>query len=265
MSKLLGREAALVLLSGLFAWLIFPRIVGAPLDHVLLGIGLMMGLTYMALYAVCVLGGGRLRPAVAGALGAAAFVAAFVPAMPGADGPGALYRLMAPPLFGLALLAPGALLARRGERAPGALSTLYAYGLPMLGVRWLLVPMVQGSPFLAQLALQTGAVYVALRVLVRILWPGSPEGNAAAGPLVHRPVPDAVVGLVEGISRLPARPYATLADGRLDQGAISVACPPAEARALVSELTEALAGRPFAVTLGAQVAGELEVVVRPKR
>ncbi|MDB4896889.1 MAG: hypothetical protein JWN15_3151 [Firmicutes bacterium] len=273
MGRLLAREAALILLSGMFGWLVLPAMMGKPPLLVLFWAGLVMSLTFMAMYAMSVMAGNKMPARVRHWLGPIAWVGAFLPELAllfrlmrdGATlNAAALYLSLAPALFGLLLTGLGAALAPVADRKGVALSTLYAYSFPMLAVVWLLVPMVGVNPLAAALARQSGAIYMALRVLVRIFWPGSVEGDASAPPLVVRRVPDPVVGLVEGLSRRRARPFATLPGGALDEGAISVLALPDEVREVVTRLEGALADRPFRVCPGESVDGRVEIVVRPQ-
>lgn len=274
MGKLLAREAILVLLSGLFGALAIPALMGHPPAMELFWAGVVMGLTFMAMYAMALLGGNKMPARVRHWLGPISWAGAFFPdvvLLAGLLGrgaklaPSALYMMLTPGVYGLLLMLLGGAMARRGDRQGVALSTLYAYGFPMLGVRWLLVPMVAVNPVASALAMQAGAMYMALRVMARIFWPGSVEGDAAASPLVVRPVPDAVVGLVEGTARRRARPYATLPGGAMDEGAISVLARPDEVPDMVLQLSAALQDRPFRVVAGEAVEGRVEVVVRPQR
>ena len=273
MGRLLAREAALVLLSGIFGWIVLPAMMGRPPALALLWAGLVMSLTFMAMYAMSVLAGNKMPPRVRHWLGPIAWVGAFLPELGlffrlmrdgAALQPSALYLSVAPPLFGLLLTALAAAQAPPDDREGVAMSALYAYSFPMLGVMWLLVPMVGANLIAATLARQSGAIYMALRVLVRIFWPGSVEGDATAPPLVVRRVPDRVVGLVEGMARRRARPVATLPGGALDEGAISVLALPDEVPEVVTRLEGALQNRPFQVSPGEAVDGRIEIVVRPQ-
>lgn len=273
MVKLLVREAAIVLLTGLFALFVVPALLGDQVAPVLFGIGVMMALTYAAVYAMGLLGAGRLKPALRGWIGIFAWLLAFESdlvllgrvALSGArPSGGALYTLLAPALYALVLVALA--VWKRGSEEPTVAAgwALYAYALPMLMVRWLLLPLVGQNSALADLALQCGAFYLALRVLLRILWPFRVEGNESAPPLIFRPIPDQIVGLVEGTTRRRARPFATAASGARDDRAISVLCAPAEADEIAEQLTRTLAGKPFDVAVGARVEGQAEVVIRPR-
>jgi hypothetical protein len=269
----MAREAALVLLSGIFGWFVLPAMLGEPPALALFWAGLAMSLTFMAMYAMSVLAGNKMPGRVRHWLGPIAWVGAFASHLAlllhlmgnGARFSGAaLYMGIAPAIFGLLLMGVGATLAPAADRGGVALSTLYAYSFPMLGVVWLLVPMVGVNRIAAALAMQSGAIYMALRVLARIFWPGSVEGDASAPPLIVRRVPDAVVGLVEGQARRRARPFATLPGGVLDEGAISVLALPDEVPDVVTRLEGALQNRPFRVVRGEPVDGRVEIVVRPE-
>lgn len=255
MVKLMVREAVLVLLSGLFARYAVPWMIGLRHVQGLFPVGLLMALSFMALYAMAALAGNKMPARVRAVLSVVGLLLAFGPALPHS--------------FGWAtagvLALPGGLLAGLGAlkgRGEGALAALYAYTFPMLGVRWLLLPMVGAAAAIAVVALWTGAFYMCLRGLVRLYLPESVEGNAGAGPLIHRPVPDQVVGLVEAAARRRARPYATLPGRALDHRAISVQCPPEEADAVARRIQEFLAGSPFTAAIGEAVEDGVEVVVR---
>lgn len=255
MLKLMGREVLLVLLSGLFTQYAVPILLRKPPASGLFAVGVVMGLTFMSIYAISVLTGNKMPKRARAWLGVVALLLAFGPGLTGMAG------LVAP-----AVLLPGlgALRTPTGERGQAALTALYAYSFPMLCVRWLLVPLVNSSPAAVTMALYTGSAYLAMRGLVRLVWPGSVEGDPAAGPLVYRPVPDHVVGLVEGAARRRARPYATAPDGARDGGVISVLCPPDEAPALAGLIAQRMGNWPFEVLVGEAFEGQVEVVVRPR-
>lgn len=251
MVKLMAREALLVLLTGVFARYAVPVILGRPPVPGLFLLGIMMALTFMSLYAMTVLSGNKMPSRVRAGLGVIGWVLVSARVLPGVSP--------------LALAAPGAVLAGLGalrRSQGGALAALYAYGFPLLGVRYLLVPLVGANPVMWAIGLYAGAFYVFLRGLVRLYWPESVEGNTAAGPLIHRPVPDQVVGLVEAASRLRARPFATTPDGEQDDCAISVVCPPGEVSSVVGRVSEFLAGSSFEVIVGETVAEGVEIVVK---
>src|SRR5690606_8423683 len=127
-----------------------------------------------------------------------------------------------------------------------------AYAVPLLAVRYLLVPLAGPGEAVLALAMQSGTFYFFARGLVRLALPTSAEGNPAAGPLIHRSVPDRVVGLVEATSRRRALPFATRADGSQDRGAIAIRCGVEEAAELADRLRAALAGHPVTVEPGRQ-------------
>jgi len=249
MTRLLVSELVLVLLTGVFAALGAPWLSGRPSSWPLVAVGVLMAMAFVALYALANLVGRRLRPAASLAVGAAALALT-------------LWR----PLDGVTHLAGGVaglLLAALGAAAGrGAGGSLYAFAAPLLGARWLLAPLLGPSPAAQLLAVQCGIFYCFGRGLIRLLSPTSAEGNPEAGPLVHRPVPDRVVGLVEGVSRRRTRPYATREDGSRDANAISLLCPAAEAPALMDRLQSALAGHPVTVALGPQEEQSAQLIIR---
>lgn len=274
MGKLLGREALLVALTGLFAMVAVPALYGKPVEPPLFWIGLAMGLTYMAIYAMTVLAGNKMPAEVRKWIGVFAWIGTFGNDLLLLTGlvqwslrvsTGALYLVAAPGLCGVALAVLAAFRSPRGERVAAAYQALYSYSFPMSGVRFLLVPLVRVNEMAVTLAFQGGAFYMALRVLMAILWPGRVEGNVTAPPLVRRPVPDAIVGLVEGTSRRRARPFATERSGERNEEAISILCSPKDVPDVVKRLKEALADKPFSIAPGEQVEGQVEVVVRPHR
>ncbi|HEY3367509.1 MAG TPA: hypothetical protein VGK74_20830 [Symbiobacteriaceae bacterium] len=233
-------------------------------------VGLLLGLTFAPMYALSVLAGNKMPLAVRNWLGAFAWVGALVQDLLLFVGllksgarlpPAAAYLLLAPGLFGLLLPALAAVKAPAGERARAALGAAYAYGFPLAAVRWLLVPMLGGSQYLAAIALQTGAIYMLFHGLLRLYWPGPAEG-VSAGPLVNRHfVPERVAGIVERTARARVRPYATTPQGERNRQAISVACAPAQADSLVAKLQAALVETGFAAAPGATVDGQVEVVI----
>ncbi len=252
MGKLMAREAVLILLTGLFARFAVPGILGVPVAPGLFLMGVMMALTFMSLYAMTVLAGNKMPVRVRTPLGIIGWTLTWSTVGPGVSAP--TIALLGVVLGGLGL--------RRSQG--GFFGALYAYGFPMLGVRYLLVPLVGAGTPMGVVGMHTGAFYMVMRGLVRLYWPESVEGNAQAGPLVHRPVPDQVVGLVEAASRLRARPYATTAEGAQDLNAISVVCPPSEVPNVVGRVAEFLAGSPFMVTVGETGSEGVEIVVRAR-
>lgn len=272
MGRLMVSELLLVLLTGLFAAVGIPWLTGRSTDWMLFIVGFMMAMAYVAMYALANLGGKRLSPKVKGIVGALSFVAVFWGPLLLAwsrAGQGTLtlriaYMYLAAPLFGLllAVLAPA---VPRGGRTPGeaAAESMYAFAVPMLMVRYLLVPLLGVNEVAQLVALQCGAVYLFGRGLVRLAAPTSAEGNLEARPLVHRPVPDRVVGLVESLSHLKARPYFTLADGTQNEEGISLLCQPGELDGVADRLRTALNEQPFTVSRGEPVEGKVELVIRP--
>ncbi|MFZ5827945.1 MAG: hypothetical protein ACOY94_26875 [Bacillota bacterium] len=274
MGKLLGLEILLMLATGLFAMWVIPALLGYPPAWTLLLVGLMMAMSFIGLYAMANLGGRKMGGTVRVAIGLVAYVAAFwgdlalvaanlyrgdtLPAV-------ATYIRLAPALLGLLLLAAATVKARSGERGEVAGWALYAYALPMLGVRYLLVPLVAVNPVAQLMAMQAGAFYLFLRGLARLFMPTSAEGNEEAGPLIDRPVPDRIVGLVEGTTRRSARPFATRPDGSLDESAVSILCRPEDLPGVAARLREALGELPFTVQPGLEVEGKVELVIRPAR
>jgi hypothetical protein len=273
MVKLLGREAGLLLVPGLAAMFLIPSLLDKPVAVVLFWVGILMGLTFMAIYALAVLIGRPISSRVRGWMGAFAWVSlfwmdlVFVGALirSGASlTPEALYLQAAPGLLGLLPSATAAWSAPIGRRGEAAASALFAYSIPMMVVKWGLAPLVSSSALADVLAVHCGALYLSLRVLVGALWPFSVEGGAAAGPLVYRPVPDAIVGLVEATTRLRALPFATIKNGERDEGAISVRCPAGQVEELRLKLQTALLGKPFLVQLGHRADARVEIVIRPE-
>lgn len=267
MGKLLAREALLVALAGLLGMYFIPALFSKPPEFRLFLVGVAMGLTFMPMYAIAVLGGNKMPHRVRSWIGVLAFVGAFAwdwligaAGLMAADVPWQVWFMtFAPSTYGLILAVLG--LGRPG----GALTALFAYSLPMALVRWTLVPMVSVNGVLMALVYQTGAIYLFLRVLIRLFWPTSVEGGESDGPLVRRAVPDRVVGLVEGTSRRPARPYATAVDGSLDESAISILCRPDDAAGVAARLQQVLEGHPFEVSPGVEAErGQVEVVIRPR-
>lgn len=272
MVKLLAREAGMLLISGLLGMLYIPWLLGhAPATGLGL-VGLVMGLTFMPLYALAVLGGNKMPAKVRNWLGVFSWALAFSldlflwlgwvrTGQAGRMTATAQWITVAPGLFGLAVTGLAYLKAPRTERGEAALWALYAYSFPMVVVRWLIAwGMVRENGTLQILALQVGALYMFLRVLLRLFWPSSVEGGEG-GSLVHRPVPDAVVGLVEGTLNKRARPFATLEGGATDDQAISVLVKPQEVTGAVDRVNAVLQG-PFEARPGVQVGNRVEIVVR---
>jgi len=262
MLKLIGREALLVLLCGAFAHYFASQWHAGVTG--LFWVGMFMGMTYMALYAIVVLSSSRMGTPLRVMMGILAFGLAFgVDFIIGGTGLSGLV-LTIPAAMALMLASVGALTARFSTRAEAAVDGFFAYSLGMVGVRWLLLPLLGASPEGRVLALLTGAFYMTLRVVFRLVWPSAPEGDTEAGPLVHRPVPDSIVGLVEGASNRRARPYATQPDGTQNRSAISLLCRPDEVEQVVEDLTCRLAGTPFAVSAGTVLKEQVEVVIEPQ-
>jgi hypothetical protein len=274
MVNLLGREALLVLLVGLLAvFYIPPLVIGRVGDTGLFLVGLVMGLTFMAIYAMAVLLGNKIPGKWRHWFGAFAWVGTFANDLFLYVGlrrggyvvePTATYLALSPGLLVVLLMVLTALRSPRVERSGALMDTLYAYSLPMLTIRNLLIPLAGGGLLVTNMVLQLGAFYTGARVLVRIFWPGSVDGNLTAPLLVQRYIPDAVVGLVEGTARRRARPYATGQHGELDETVVSILCRPEEAPVLVEQLNAVLADRPFQVSPGQTVSGQLELVIRPR-
>ncbi|MFZ5814708.1 MAG: hypothetical protein ACOY93_05345 [Bacillota bacterium] len=269
MGKLLGIEILLMAATGLFSMTVIPWILGHPPAGRLLLVGFLMAMSFVALYALFNLAGRRLAPRTRALIGLLAFAGAFWGPLLNAAGllPDLPLRLayvdLAPPLAGLLLTAVAGIRAVPGERGKAAAGALYAYALPSLGLLWLLVPLVRINLTAQLIAVQAGAFYLFLRGLFRIFLPTAAEGNPDAPPLVYRPVPDRIVGLVEGTTRRRARPFATRADGSLDESAISILCGPEDLPALSARLREALAEEPFAVEAGVEAGRQIELVIRP--
>lgn len=272
MAKLFGIEILLMTLTGLFAMTLIPLLLGYPPDPTLFVVGFLMALSFVGLYALANMGGRKMPPRVRILLGIASYAVAFWGniallignLMGGTDFPAYMYYFwLAPPLFGLLVTGVAALRPHDGARGESAAWALYAYAFPMLGVVYLLVPLVKVNLIATLIAVQAGALYLLLRGLVRIFLPTSAEGNAEASPLMHRPVPDRVVGLVEGTTRRPARPWATRPDGSRDEEAISLLCRPEDLPGVTARVVEALKGQPFTVAPGEEVEGKIELVIRP--
>lgn len=273
MGKLLGLEILLMLVTGLFAMLVIPALVGYPPAWPLFVVGFLMAMSYVGLYALANMAGRKMPGRARVIIGLMAYLAAFwgdlamgvSTLQAGGPFPGAtLYLRLAPALFGLVPAAVAALRSQRAARGETAAWALYAYAFAMLGVRYLLVPLVRVNWFAPLIAVQAGAIYLLLRGLLRIFLPTAAEGNAEAGPLVRRAMPDRIAGLVEGTTRRHARPFATRADGTFDESAISILCRPEDVPGVQAKLQEALTGQPFAVESGQAVEGKVELVIRPQ-
>jgi len=270
MARLLTAELLLVVATALFAAVGFPWLSGQPPAWPLLTVGFMMALAFVALYALANLAARRLRQPVLLAVGLVA-LALLVVAAPGgpASSPVSGELGSAPPGDlgasppGWVLAAAGLILAVLGQllgRGSGA--GLYAFAVPLLAVRYVLVPLAGSGGFVHALAMQSGALYFFARGLVRLAFPTSAEGNLSAGPLVHRPVPDRIVGLVEATCRRRALPYATREDGSRDEGAIAVRCHREEVGDLAERLRAALKDHPVAMEPGLRIGDEVELVIR---
>jgi hypothetical protein len=271
MGKLLAREGVLILVVGLFGGFGVPVLMGAPAAGGLFLVGVVLGLTFMPIYALALLGGKHMPVAVWKWLGVFAWAFVFlndflsvgkVLVLRGTVTAMAAYLFALPGLFGLLLPALAALRAPRGQRADQALWALYLYGLPMAAIRFLLVPAVQVNEALTLLAMQGGGLYMFLHGLLRIYAAIGPESAESSEPLVRRILPDAVVGLAEGLLHRPARPYATTADGGRDADAISFELRPDEVENALARLTRAMQGKPVTVEQGQPVGDKIEVILR---
>ncbi len=251
MARLLIAELLLLVLTALFAAVGFPWLSGRPPAWPLLSIGFLMALAFVALYALANLAARRLPEPALLIVGLLALGLIQI----GPGGAGAWVSLAA----GILL----ALLGRALGRGAGA--SLYAYAVPLLAVRWLLVPLAGSGEAVLSLAMQCGTIYFFARGLVRLAFPTAAEGDPSAAPLVRRPVPDRVAALVEAASRRRALPYATREDGSRDEEAISIRCSPAEAAQLADRLRAALEDHPAEVMPGVRVGDEVELVIRMKR
>lgn len=272
MGKLLIREFLFVLALGLFAWFGLPLLLGQSPDFVLFSLGLVVGLTCAPIYALVLLIGKRLPPAVRGWVGVFAWVFVFLNevlvVLLGRVPRGAgvlLYFQLAPGLLGLLLAALAAQRKSDNPRSAEALHGLYVYSASMLAVRFILMPMVSVNPFLTLLAMQGGALFFLLHGLLRLYAPLGPELAVQTEPLVaRRYLPDAIVGLSERTLHKRARPWATRPDGSLDETSVSLVVPRADLDDALARLAGALDGKPFVAEAGEPVAGGVEIVVRPK-
>ena len=273
MGKVLVRELILVAATGLFGWLAVPVLLLQPPAFPLLAVGLFLGLTFTPLQALALIIGRRVSDLWRMWLGIFAWCFAFQSSLTGVLivvtqgarlAPQALITELLPAALGLLLALLAAALAPRGQRGRAAAQALFLYSLPMWIVRDVVLRLVGPGLVPTLMAMLGGTFYMAAHGLLRIVRPTPVEDEGRTVPLVaRRAVPDAVVGLVEGTLRRPARPWATTETG-LDERAISVLCKPDEADGAVERLTAALADRPFAATRGRQVKEKVEVVVRPR-
>ncbi|BAD41876.1 hypothetical protein [Symbiobacterium thermophilum] len=253
MARLLTAELLLLALTAAFAAAGVPWLAGQPPAWPLLSVAFLMALAFSALYALANLAARRLRQPALLAAGLVALASVAVDAL--RRGPFAWGE-------GLALAAGLVLSALGGALGRGAGAGLWAYAAPLAAVRYALVPLAGSGEPVRALAVQSAAFYLFLRGLVRLAFPTSAEGNPSAGPLVHRPVPDRVVGLVEATARRRALPYATREDGSRDEEAVAVRCPRAKAAELAERLRAVLEGHPVTVTQGVQAGDEVELVIR---
>jgi hypothetical protein len=264
MGKVLAREALLVVLVGLFSWLGVPALLGEPPGLPLLVIGVLLALTFMPLYSVALGVGKRLPHVWRMWLGAFAWLSAFAGnlgmlRLASRYSPAALVTELAPMTFGLLLVVLAVASARGERRNEAGAFALFLYSLPMLVIRELLARAVSYSLVLTQIAILGGALYFFVHTLLWMYSPSPAEVEHPEGPLLRRrPVPDAVVGLVQGTLHRAAQPYGA------DDSAIVVFCKPDEVEGAVERLTAALAGRPFEVTKGSSVGNKVEIVVRAK-
>ncbi|HYF92826.1 MAG TPA: hypothetical protein VD969_11335 [Symbiobacteriaceae bacterium] len=273
MGKVLMREMILVMATGLFGWLAVPALLGQPPAWPLLAVGLFLGLTFTPLHALALAVGQRLKNWLRLWLGVFAWLFAFQSSITAVllvniQGarltPQAVITELAPPALGLLLTLLAALRAPAGQRFRSATLALFLYSLPMWVVRDGIVRLVGPGLVPTLMTMLGGTFYMSAHGLLRILRPTPAEDEERTAPLlVRRPVPDAVVGLVEGTLRRPARPWATTEAG-VDEQAISVLCRPDEADDAVRRLTAVLAQRPFAVTRGLPEKDKVEVVIRPR-
>ena len=272
MGKVMLREFILVLVTGLFGWLAIPALLHQSPAFPLLFVGLFLGLTFAPMHAIALMVGRRFPPVVRTWVGIFAWLFAFLGQIKGvlavlAEGmlvsTGTVTGQLIPPLLGLLLPLLAALRAPKGERGQAAAWSLFLFSLPMWVVRDVLVRMVSPDVVLMWMAMLGGTFYMFLHGLLRVYAPSAVEDDKRSEPLVRRPVPDAIVGLVEGTLHRRARPYATTPAG-LDDAAISVLCKADEVEQVVGQLTAALGERPFQATPGQMVKGQVEVVIRAK-
>lgn len=253
MVRLFLREAVLVTLTALSVRYLFPPFFGTPDSPAFLPVGAMFALTIMSLYAMTVLGGSRLAARLKGAVGV---VSLSLLALAGSKWGAVLPGVLLPALGALR----GHSLGR--SRSDAAMEALYAYAAPMLAVRWLLVPLVGQNAGLATSGLYAGVLYLLMRGLVRLIWPLSSEGDREGAPLVHRPVPDPVVGLAERAAQRPALPFTVRVDGSRDPSGISFRCSPNEVDGLLTRIQSGIADTPFQAEQGPDVGTEAQVIIR---
>lgn len=249
-------ETLLLIAAGLFAMWGGPAILGVPANNNYFWVGLMMALAFMFCYGLSVLGASRMSGKVQGVVGILLWAAAFV----GYRGPLSLL----PPVLGILLALLAGLRQSGGARLDAVLEILFAYSLPMVVARWLLVPMVASTPVAPDLVWLTGTFYTTLRVIWRIFWPLSVEGAENEPPLLHLPVPDEVAGLVESATGRRGRGYYTTPEGQRREDGMSVLVQPEEAETVAARVRAALGNRPFTVEIGQRVDGQVELVVRQR-
>ena len=268
MGKVMARELILVLVTGLFGWLAVPAMLQQPTAWPLLVVGIFLGLTFMPMHGIAIMAGKRMHDVWRMWVGlfawAFAFLSSFVGVLRVLSVGARLASLavlieLVPPILGLALPLLAAARPPRQGRFHAAGWSLFLFSLPMWAVRDLLVRIVSPNQVLVLMAMLGGTLYMFLHGLLRIFAPTAAEDEARTEPLlVRRPVPDAIVGLVEGTLHRRARPAAAV------PGAIAVLCPPAEAAAVAQQLTAALGDRPFAVSTGETIKEQVEVLIQPR-
>lgn len=272
-AKLILREGLLVLLTGLAAALLAPWLAGAAAPAGAFYLGLMLGLNYMVVYALVAMIAARMPAFWREWLGLLGWVAAFTGEIAFFAGlvraglvfePAAVYVQLAPAALALPVVLAAILKAPAGSRISTAAVGLLLYSASLLIVRDFLVGLLLGPVPMAVTAVQLGALYLAVRVVLRLLMPLPGEGDPAA-PLVRRTVPDGIAALVERAAKRRAQPWATLPDGKTDEQVLSILVHPEEAEQVRTRVEAALEGRPFTVARGDQVAEQVELVVRPRR
>ncbi|HWI53290.1 MAG TPA: hypothetical protein VNT01_14200 [Symbiobacteriaceae bacterium] len=252
MGKVMARELILVLVTGLFGWLVVPVVLQQPTAWPLLVVGLFLGLTFMPMHGIAIMVGKRIPDLWRLVLGLCAWLLAFARVTP-ASAP----ELIGP-ILGLLLLVLAAVRAPRPERLHAAGWALFLYSLPMWAVRDLLVRAVSPNQLLVAMAMLGGTLYMFLHGLLGIFAPSAAEDETRTEPLlVRRPVPDAIVGLVEGTLHRRARPAASAG------GAIAVLCRPEEVAAIVERVNAALGDRPFRAGPGEKIGENVEVLIQP--